>query len=318
MLTLRLIPCLFALLGCLCAQADDLPLFATRDAQVGLVNTDGVRIEAVIRDVLPQRQSVRILVPEQGRSFDLPLDTLDEPSQQISQEWFFKRTANQNLAFKAGERLLGRTDADAGKEGIPAIPGNAVDIRLNERTREKDLSVEVRNSSNYALEHLDVVIGLFLTRDISGPEQTTKSRMEREVRTRHNGISIASGASVTLDSTAVPLLNYTLRYDIQTDVAVLGGGTVTQTDRYRTQITDRIASYYILVYYKEELVAAQLSQRYLAALLKANKVDEWNVNHTSAEKIEVTEEVFDYSSNRGRRVLEDGSGLLLSPSTGIR
>lgn len=300
----RTLICLFALLPLL-HGADELLLFPSRDEVVTLVNTDDVPLEAVIHDVWPQRQSVRIFVPEQGNSFTLPLATFDADSQTTLQDWYFKRLANQNLTLKVEERLLRRAGNTPNREGLPQAPANAINIRVNEQIREKDLSVEIRNTSAYRQQDLSVIFALRIAREISSSVSTNKTRMERTVRTRIKDIGIDSGSTATLDSAPVALLSRTLRYDIMNTVANPGGMLTDQLIRYRFQVSDRIAAYYILIYYKEELVAATFSHQYMVRELIERIQQDKDTSQRQDDNIEVLDEPFNYNRGAGRNAFED-------------
>lgn len=275
MQTLRLIASFFALLSCLHAQ-NELPLFASRDAEVTLTSTDGTSLQAVIHDVWPERQQARIFVPEQGDSFIIPLDTLDSASRSLLEDWFYKRIANLNLTFKTEERLLGRAQEPKNSETLPTAPIRALNIRISDQIREKDLLVEIRNSSRYNLQDLSVTIGLRVVRDTTHSNSSSRTRLERTVRTVYHKVSLPSSSSASLESAPVQLSNYSLRYDLLTPVANPLGGLRDELVRYRAQATDRITAYYVLVHYKGELVAAEVSQQSLIRQLLDAKRDKEN------------------------------------------
>lgn len=283
--------CFLALLPLVQAQ-EELPLFPSRDAQVELTDTEGVSLQAVINDVWPERQTARIFVRAQNNSFTLPMDTFSEASQTLIQDWFFKRLASLNLSFNVEERMVGRASTAQNPETLPTASYPDFNIRINDQLREKDLLVEIRNSSNYKQQDLTVTIGLRVVRDITTSSSSSRDRLERTVRSVHRGIDIPSGGSVTLQSPPVILSNYTLRHDRIVQVASPHGGMQDETRRYRAQAVDRIFAYYVLVHYKGELVASIISRQSLVRELMDQKEAELAREQRQTEDVEVFESDF--------------------------
>lgn len=257
----RIFACLPVFTLCLQANAQDVPRFPSRSAEVMLSDASGKPMRAVINNVIPQQQQAHVYIPESRQSLVLPLSAFAEDSQGTLQDWYFRDLAYDRISIESEEKLIGRTDAISSPESLPKAPVNAINAKRTDNTRNKDVVAQIRNNAVYDLSDLSVVFGLRIARDVrsTSPNQTRNSRMTAFVYTEVTGLSIPAGTMISVRSNPVPLTNCNLRYDIESPVRGL-----VVSNRFRVTATDRIIGWYVLVMHKGEIVAAEMTHRYLA------------------------------------------------------
>ncbi|MBC2593650.1 hypothetical protein H5P28_05180 [Ruficoccus amylovorans] len=257
MILLRRLICLLLFSPITTFAFSDLPLFPSKSELVALSNTDGVVLNAVIHDVWPDRQSVRIFVRDKGDSFDLPLSAFDEPSQQLLKDWYFKRLISERLNLKSERETLRDTHLRGPRDNLPTPESGARDVKVNESTRAQQVKTKAYNSSTFPLTGLEVRYGVQVVRTISGDRKGEYAQM---YLTEIHELDIPGRNEIVISSEALPLIDYRLRYETVSSGFDAYGRPMEYTTRKTIKSDDRIAAYYVLVYYKGELVAGDTNQ----------------------------------------------------------
>jgi hypothetical protein len=247
-------------------QAQDLPLFPSKSDIVPLHNTEGVQLYAVIHDVWPERQSVRIFVEDKGDSFILPMSTFDEDSQTLLKDWYYKRLISERLNIKCERELMKSEDVktsespfsrDASSNGLPNAPYDARDTKIDYNIRQQRINTEMYNSSAFPMSDLELHYGLLVVRTVSG---TIKSETESMHTSIIQPVTISGRSTVTPASEPVSLVTHRLRYNTVTNGTDAYGRPTQYVNRTTIKTEDRVSAFYLLVYYKGELVAGTTTQ----------------------------------------------------------
>ncbi|MDP0494794.1 MAG: hypothetical protein Q7Q73_01175 [Verrucomicrobiota bacterium JB024] len=247
-------------------QAQDLPLFPSKSDIVPLRNTEGVELSAVIHDVWPERQSVRIFVEEKGDSFILPMDTFDEDSQTLIKDWYYKRLISERLNVKCERELMKSEDSNApdsrfprnsSSDGLPNAPYDARDVKIDHNVRQQRINTEMYNSAAFPMNDLELHYGLLVVRTISGAGKSDRETMHTSIIP---SVTVPGRSTATPASEPVSLVTHRLRYETVTDGTDGYGRPVQYVNRTTIKTEDRVSAFYLLVYYKGELVAGMTTQ----------------------------------------------------------
>lgn len=236
-----------------------LPLFPSRNEPIDLQNAQGVNIRAIVEEVWPDTQNVRIHVQDRGASYVLPMETFNPSSTQKIRDWYLKRMVSESLRVSV---TLEDTE-DIPKHDLP--PGTTSpefpiyrDISTNTQTvTYKRLNSQLYNTSPYPIDQLTVVYGILSLRTVS------KSRSEDEQMTnlttdRQSLTNLPAREAVQSYSKPARLIDSMTGYD-EIDSVDIYGTKVKQNKTHTTiRVSESVSTYYVLVYYKGELVAGNM------------------------------------------------------------